>query len=340
MRIGIAVIGAGRAGLIHARNIATRIRDAELVAVCDPDAEAVGRIQAELGCPVGARDYREICGRQNIHAVVIATPTAFHREIACEAARGGKHIFLEKPMATCLEECRAIQAAVEAAGVKLQMGFMRRFDAGFRRAREVLDSGEMGRPTLIKSTGRGPSQPAEWMYDVSKSNGLLAEVNSHDWDSLRWLAGSDIRRVYAEAGNFKCRDVADRWPDYYDNVAVTLRFTNGTIGMLDGAMKCEYGYDARMEVLCEKGVLHIGSIIEPGLTAVTISNGARSDTVKSWRHLFREAYLTEMEHFVECIRDGKTPSVTGIDGMKSLEAVIAANRSIRTGQVVEIGGDA
>jgi predicted dehydrogenase len=132
------------------------------------------------------------------------------------------------------------------------------------------------------------------MYDASKSNGLLAEVNSHDRDSLRWLAGSEIGRVYAEAGNFKCRDVADRWPDYYDNVAVTLRFRNGALGMLDGAMKCEYGCDARMEVLCEKGVLHIGSIIEPGLTVVTIGNGARRDTVKSWRHLFREAYLAEM----------------------------------------------
>lgn len=336
----MAVIGAGRAGLIHARNIATRVRDAELVALCDADAEAVRRARAELGCSVGEADYREVCGRSDVHAVVIATPTGFHREVACEAAHCGKHVFLEKPMATSLEECREIQAAVEAAGVKLQMGFMRRFDAGFRRAKEVLDSGELGRPTLIKSTGRGPSQPAEWMYDVSRSHGVLAEVNSHDWDSLRWLAGSDIRRVYAEAGNFKCRDVVERWPDYYDHVAVTLRFTNGAIGMLDGAMKCEYGYDARMEVLCERGVLHIGSIAEPGLTVVTINNGARTDTVKSWRHLFREAYLAEMEHFVECIRDGKTPRVTGIDGMKSLEAVIAANRSIRTRQVVEIGGDA
>ncbi len=340
MKIGIAVIGSGRAGLIHARNIATRIRDAELVAVCDPNAKAARQAQAELGCPLGTGDHREVCGRKDVQAVVIAAPTGVHCEIACEVARHGKHIFLEKPMATCLAECREILAAVADAGVKLQMGFMRRFDAGFRRAHEILASGEMGRPTLIKSTGRGPSRPAEWMYDVSKSNGLLAEVNSHDWDSLRWLAGSDIRRVYAEAGNFKCRDIADRWPDYYDNVAVTLRFTNGAIGMLDGAMKCEYGYDARMEILCEKGVLHIGSIIEPGLTVVTIHNGARSDTVRSWRHLFREAYLTEMEHFVACIRDDKAPSVTGLDGMKSLEAVIAANRSIRTGHVVEIGGDA
>ncbi len=336
----MAVIGAGRAGSIHARNIATRIPGAELVAVCDPDVEAVERVLAEPGCPVGAGDYREVCGRNDVWAVVIAAPTGLHREIACEAARHGKHIFLEKPMATCLEECGAILSAVEKAGVMLQMGFRRRFDPAFRRAREMLDSGELGRPMVITSTGRGPSRPAEWMYDVSKSHGVLAEVNSHDWDSLRWLAGSDTRRVYAEAGNFKCRDVAERWPDYYDTVAVTIRFRNGAIGMLDGAMRCEYGYDARMEVLCEKGVLHIGSILEPGLTVVTIGNGARTDTVRSWRQLFREAYVAEMEYFVECIRSGTAPRVTGIDGMKSLEAAMAANRSIRTGRAVEIGGDA
>src|SRR5205823_2409697 len=134
----------------------------------------------------------------------VVTPTFLHCEIACAAATAGKHVFLEKPMAVTVRECRTILESAGKAGVVLQIGFMRRFDEGFVNAKQILDSGELGRVMIIKSTGRGPGGPGAWMYDLTKSNGIIAEVNSHDIDSVLWFTGLPIETVYAQAHNFKC----------------------------------------------------------------------------------------------------------------------------------------
>jgi len=333
---GFCVIGAGRAGLIHARNLANRIRSAALVALCDADAIHLQKAGEELGVSTLLSDYRAVMVRDDIDAVVIVTPTFLHCEIACLAAEHGKHVFLEKPMAVTAAECRRINAAVQQAGVKLQIGFMRRFNESFQRAKEAVASGEMGRVMLIKSTGRGPGGPGAWMYDLRKSNGIVAEVNSHDLDTLRWLTGQESVRVYAQGRNFKCPEAREAWPDFYDNVVAQFAFREETMGVLDGACPAHYGYDARVEVLCENGLLLIGAVEEPGFTKVTLDGQVTGQAVKSWRTLFKDAYLAEMEHFVECVREGKTPRVTGEDGQRAVEAVVAVNESIGTGQPAQI----
>ncbi len=334
MSFRICLIGAGRAGLIHAENVSRNIQGAELHAVCDADSMTLKRAADEYSAPLRFTDFKEACASPEIDAVIIVTPTHLHRRIACEAASQGKHIFLEKPMAITVDECLEINEAVENADVKLQIGFMRRFDRFFMRAKEILDSGELGRIMVIRSTGRGPGLPPPWIYDIAKSNGILAEVNSHDFDSVRWLAGSDIVRVYAEAGNFKCQDAAAEWPDFYDNAVVSLRFENGTIGTIDGTCPCGYGYDARVELLCEKGVLFIGNTAEKGLTEVRIDGKVEERAVRSWRDLFKSAYLDEMKHFISSVKENSTPRVTGMDGLKAVQAVVAANRSILSGTPV------
>jgi myo-inositol 2-dehydrogenase/D-chiro-inositol 1-dehydrogenase/scyllo-inositol 2-dehydrogenase (NAD+) len=281
-------------------------------------------------------DYRQAVGDANIDAVVIVTPTFLHRDIACAAAENGKHVFLEKPMAVTAAECVEINRAVEQAGVTLQIGFMRRFDEGFLDAKAVLDSGEMGRVMKIKSTGRGPGLPSPWMYDLAKSNGIIAEVNSHDMDSLRWFTSDEVLRVYAEAGNFKCDNARESHSDFYDNVVATMRFSKGTIGEVDGTCPCGYGYDARVEILCEKGLLLVGSTVQQGVTRINLEGQVVDRAVKSWRNLFKDAYLAEMEHFIECVREGKTPKVGGHDGLKAVEMVLAVNESLRTGMPIAI----
>lgn len=331
------LIGVGRAGLVHAGNIQRRVEGAQLTALCDPSTEALERAGAELGVDRRFTDHRKAVRDPDVDAVVIAVPVFLHSEIACEAAAQGKHILLEKPMALTVAECEGINEAADRAGVTLQLGFMRRFDVAFLEAKEALDSGKLGRVMLIKSTGRGPGLPPAWIYDMSKSNGMLAEVNSHDFDSVRWLVGSDIVRVYAEAANFKCEDVRERHPDFYDNAVVSLRFADGTLGLIDGACPADYGYDARVEVLCEKGALFIGSVDDRGLSRVTSDGRVVRRTVESWRTLFREAYVTEIEHFVACVLDGMAPRATGLDGLKAVEAVVAANLSLARGEPVTIG---
>jgi predicted dehydrogenase len=331
------LIGAGRAGQVHAKNLKTRIKQADLVALCDADRTTLEKVGQQWDVSALYTDFREAVRHPECDAVIIVTPTFLHRDIACAAAACGKHIFLEKPMAITVDQCREINAAVQRAGVLLQIGFMRRFDEGFVAAKEILDAGEMGRVMIIKSTGRGPGLPPPWIYDIAGSNGVLAEVNSHDFDSLRWLAASDPVRVYAEAANFKCPDVRAQWPRFYDNAVVTLRFANGTLGLLDGTCPAHYGYDARVEILCEHGVLMIGSVQAQGVTRVERNGAIVNRAVKSWRNLFQDAYVAELEHFIACVRAGQTPRVTGWDGLKAVEAVVAANQSIVEGRPIEIG---
>jgi len=325
------LVGTGRAGLVHGRNIVKRIPQAELVALCDSDGERLATVADELGVTTVCADYEEAVAGPNVDAVVIVTPTFLHRDVACFAAAHGKHVFLEKPMAITAAECEAIIRAADEAGVKLQLGFMRRFDQSFIGVKALLDTGEMGHVMLIKSTGRGPGLPPPWIFDLEKSNGVLAEVNSHDVDCVRWLVGSDVARVYAEAANFKCPEAEPDFPDFYDNIVVNLRFEDGTLGVIDGACPCHYGYDARVEILCEKGVLFIGSVEQQGVIKVTVEGEVAGETVKSWRNLFRDAYVAEMDHFVQCILRNEPPRVTGRDGLEAVATVVAANRSLKTG---------
>ena len=207
-------------------------------------------------------------------AVVIVTPTFNHRDIAVKCAKEKKHIFCEKPMAIRSQEAQEMIRAAEDNRVKLQIGFMRRFDPPFLHAREIIESGELGEVMVIKSVGRGPGLPPPWTYNVSESNGLLGEVNSHDFDSTRWFAGSEYKRIYAEAVNRKVLNLKDEYPDFYDNAVCTVRFENDVIGTIDGTCPADYGYDARTEIVLTKGLISIGrnseSTIIPAYLAINI----------------------------------------------------------------------
>jgi myo-inositol 2-dehydrogenase/D-chiro-inositol 1-dehydrogenase/scyllo-inositol 2-dehydrogenase (NAD+) len=330
------LIGTGRAGRVHALNLVRRIPSAQLIALCDANAGALQQAGEEFGVAARFLDYREAIAQPQVDAVVIVTPTFLHCPIACAAAAAGKHVFLEKPMAVTLAECQAILAAVAQTGVKLQLGFMRRFDEGFLQAQQLVASGDLGRLMKIKSTGRGPGLPPPWIYDLNQSNGIIAEVNSHDLDSLRWLGGSEVKSVYAQAANFKCPEAREPYPDFYDNILATFRLANGALGEVDGTCPCHYGYDARVEILCERGLLLVGTVAQQGLTRVSVDGQVVGRTVPSWRTLFKDAYLAEMEHFIECIQQDRPPRVTGLDGLRAVELVLAVNHSIQTGRPVEI----
>jgi len=341
--VRFCLIGAGRAGLVHAENVARRIPDACLAALCDANPEALNTAADRYGVEKRYADFSDVMADPDIDAVIIVTPTFLHCRIACAAAESGKHVFLEKPMAITVEECEAINQAVAKADVRLQLGFMRRFDKGFQRVKEVIASGELGAVMTVKSIGRGPGLPPPWIYDLKKSNGILAEVNSHDFDTVRWLAGDEAARVFAQAGNFKCADARDGFPDFYDNAIVSLKFARGALGTVDGTCPCHYGYDARVEALCERGLLQAGTVKDGSFfqaqvndVKVTGEGTVLGSTVKSWRNVFKDAYLDEMEHFIACVREGKTPAATGKDGLEAVRLVAAANKSILTGDPIAI----
>ncbi len=314
--------------MIHARNFARGIRGARLVALVDAHAPTLQAAQRELEIETGYPGYQEALADPRVDAVVVVTPTSLHRQIVLAAARAGKHVLCEKPMAMDVAECDEMIAGCRTAGVKLQIGFMRRYDQSFSSARQRVADGEIGDVVLVKSLTRGPSVPQEWMYDIGKSNGPLAEVNSHDIDAARWFVGSEITEVYAIGGNFRCPQAREKYPDFYDNVAMVCRFENGKQGFIDGAVSVGYGYDSRMEIVGTSGVMFVGRREQDFVVTCSTARGIVQPFVKSWRTLFVDAYEAEDLDFVDCIRQDRLPRVGGMDGRMAVAVVNAGNRSI------------
>lgn len=329
--VRVCLVGAGRAGMVHGVNLARHVPGARVVAVVDEREEARRRAAAELGASADFPTLRDALQAAEFDAVVIATPTYTHRDLAVEAARAGKHIFCEKPMAIDAEQALAMIEAARSADVVLQIGFMRRFDEDFVRARALIEAGEIGEPLFIRSTTRGPGLPPPWAWDTAKSNGMLAEVNSHDFDCVRWLAGSEYERVFARVRARKAEEPRRLHPDFYDVAVVTVELADGTLGAIDGACPSDYGYDARVEVLGSRGLLTVGQVPDGTVVQVTQDGRVTRQAFRSWRDRFRTGYLGEVREFVECVRTGRAPRVTGVDGLRALEAVLAAVKSIASG---------
>jgi len=334
--VGIAVIGGGRAGRVHARNFRYHIPDAALAAIVDTDPHTAAEAAQELELERAWTDVDAVLEDPAVDGVVITTPTFTHEELAVKAARAGKHILCEKPMALTLAAADRMIAAAREAGVHLQMAFMRRFSPEFRAARQQIHEGTIGELMQVRSLTRGPGLPPPWAWDESLSLGMVAEVNSHDFDAVRWLTGREFTRIYAEAACLKARHVLNEQPAFYDNIIVTARLEGGVLVTIDGSCPVEYGYDARMEILGTRGVLFVGDVRSMATGVVTREQGLVQPNFSSWRDRFREGYLAEDRHFVDCILGRATPEVTGEDGRRALEAALAAIQSLRTGRPVDL----
>jgi len=322
------MVGAGRVGKNHSQSIVRHVPGGQIVALVDPVTEVLESTGKEYGIEARFTSLEEAIDKVEFEGVVITTPTFTHKDLALLAASHGKHVFLEKPMALNLEECDAIIEGTRQAGVLLQLGFMRRFDPEFAAAEKRLLAGEIGQPMMIKSLTHGPGLPPAWARDLRTSNGMLAEVNSHCWDTTRWLMGSNYQRVYVETANFKGAANQVDTPNFYDNVLVNIKFENGGLGSISGVCPCGYGYDARVEIVGEKGILQIGEL--QGQAVVVCTNrdqGLITPIYRTWPERFQWGYIYEMEHFVSCIQTGAQPRVGGEDGRWAVAGVLAGTRS-------------
>jgi myo-inositol 2-dehydrogenase/D-chiro-inositol 1-dehydrogenase/scyllo-inositol 2-dehydrogenase (NAD+) len=322
------MIGAGRVGKNHSRAITRHVAGASIVAIIDQMAQVREETAAEFGIEKQFDSLEAALERVEFDAVVITTPTPTHLPIAALAADHKKHVFLEKPMALNLEECDAISEVVQRNGVLLQLGFMRRFDPEFEVAAQRIEAGEIGQPMMVKSNTHGPGLPPPWARDLRSSNGMLAEVNSHDWDTTRWLMGSNYQRVYTEVANFKGAANNVDVPHFYDNVLVNLKFENGGLGLISGICPCGYGYDARVEIVGEKGIMQIGEL--KGQAVVVCTNrdqGLITPIFRTWPERFEWGYINELAHFVSCIQTGTTPRAGAAEGRWAVAGVLAGTKS-------------
>jgi predicted dehydrogenase len=326
--IRVCLVGAGRAGKVHANSLFNHTPDAKVVGVVDASPEALQDTGDQFGIVARFDTLEAALDDLEFEAVVITTPTFTHKSLAVMAAVAGKHVFLEKPMALTIAECDAIMAAAQRSGVLLQIGFMRRFAPEFVAAFERIQAGEIGRPMIIKSLSHGPGLPPPWALDLKKSNGMLAEVNSHDWDCVRWLMSSDPQRVYAEVANFKGAARGVEAADFYDNALVNIRFENGGLGSISGVCPCDYGYDGRVEIVGERGIMQIGDMQGQSVVVCTDrQQGLVTPIFRTWSERFAWGYIREMGHFIHCIQNDTPPRVGGEDGRWAVAGALAGTRS-------------
>ena len=331
-QINFGLIGCGRIGRIHAESLATRIPTARLVAVADVAASAARELAARLHVEKISTDYRELLANSTIDAVVICSSTDTHSRIIQEAAAAGKHIFCEKPIDYDLSRIHGALSAVDKAGVKLQIGFNRRFDPSFAKVRELVAAGAIGRPHVIRITSRDPSPPP--LDYIKVSGGIFLDMTIHDFDMVRFLSGSDAEEIHAMGDALV--DPAIREAGDVDTAIVTLRLKSGALATIDNSRKAVYGYDQRVEVFGSKGVVSAGNRTPDAHVLMDQSGVHEAKPLHFFLERYAEAYVLELQAFVEALLKDETPPVTGVDGLQPVVMGLAATRSLREGRLVKL----
>lgn len=329
-RVRVGVIGAGPMGRHHCRTLA-RMADVQLVAVADLRTEAAREAAIDATGAV-ATDDLSLLADPTIDAVVITTPNDAHAALIGEAARAGKHVFCEKPLARDLASADEALAAIASSGVKLQLGFQRRFDPAYRRAHAMIADGDLGGVELVMSTTRDPAPPSvEYMRH---SGGLFTDTLIHDIDSVRYLTGQEIVAVCSAAAALFLPP-GGRDEGLVDTAITTLRLDSGALAVVTNSLRAVYGYEVGTEVLGERGKV---SVSQEELTRLRRfdESGVRTDHVVSVLDRFRDAFVEEIASFVRCLRDGSELSPSGADGRAALAVALAAKRSHEEGRWVAI----
>jgi myo-inositol 2-dehydrogenase/D-chiro-inositol 1-dehydrogenase len=308
--ISIGVIGAGRIGRLHAENLVYRVPEARVLAVSDVRREAAESCAAALGIPAAHEDPRAVLEDKRIDAVLICSSTDTHSPLIEAAAAAGKHIFCEKPVDFDLGRIDAALAGVKKAGVKLQIGFNRRFDHNFRRVRDAVAEGKIGKLYSLRITSRDPAPPP--IDYVKVSGGMFLDMTIHDFDMARFLTGSEVDEVYTLAGVMVDPEIG-RAGDV-DTALVTLKFKNGVIGCIENCRKAVYGYDQRVEILGSDGMIATEND-RPNTARLATAKAVTEDLpLHFFLERYTESYVAEMKSFVECVAKDREPPVTGLDG--------------------------
>lgn len=322
-QVNVGVIGAGRIGRVHAGNLAHLIPNARLVAVADVIEAAAQKLAADFGIANVYKDPRAIFDHKEIDAVIICSSTDTHAQMMEDAAAAKKHIFCEKPIALDLARIDRALAAVSQAGVKLQIGFNRRFDPSLKHVHDVVASGKIGTPHILRITSRDPAPPP--MAYVKVSGGIFLDMTIHDFDMARYQIGSEVEEVYA-AGNVLIDPEIGKAGDI-DTAVITLKFANGALGVIDNSRQAVFGYDQRVEVLCSNGMASAGNKFPDTFTLSDATSISTSLPLNFFMERYTESFIAEMQAFVGSIIENKTPLVTGIDGRIPVVMGYAAKKS-------------
>jgi len=323
-KLGIGVLGVGEMGKRHAENLRRLVPEARLIAVADVAAARARQVAEELEIEHSFPSLEEMAQQKDIDAILIATPDKFHAQAIRYAARAGKDILCEKPIATTLDDAEAALREVERAKVRLQIGFMRRYDPAYASAMKRVEAGDIGTPVIFKSVGRDKDEPPLAAYQ-SNVNGMLFYNNTiHDFDLARWLMRDEVSEVHAYTTTTIRPEVA-QFGDVVASV-VNLKYLHGAIGNVESYVQALYAYDVRTEVIGSKGSIFVGRLQKTPATFLT-THGSNEILADHFLTRFADAYLAEVQDFVHMILTDQQPRVTGEDGLRALRIAVAAENS-------------
>jgi len=335
-RVRIGIVGLGRLGMRHAENIAVRTAGAELAAVCALEPDRVRQAQEQWGVTNGYGKFQDMLSDASLDAVFIASSSGEHCHQIKEALEAGFHVFSEKPLGVSLEECLEAEAAVTGhPGKVFMLGFMRRYDASYARARALIQDGYIGRPILYRGYSVDPESAIEGAIRFAPtSGGQFIDMAVHDIDLARWMLGGEATTVFAAGGCYAHPEFG-KYGDG-DNLAALLKFDNDAMAFLLAGRTAPHGYAVETEIIGTRASLRIASVPQKDMVELLDDRGAVRECSQNFLERFGAAYLAETQEFVDCIREGRMPTVTVHDGVMATKVAFAATQSFRRDELVRL----
>ncbi len=329
------IIGAGRIGKLHANNIMSRIKNADVVAITDVVPGVAEEFAKEAGISTYGTDYKElILNNPEIDAVMICSSTNTHSIISVEAARAGKHIFCEKPIDYDLDKIREVMKEVEKAGIKYQVGFNRRFDKNFAKIKKSVVDGLVGKQEIIKITSRDPAPPP--IEYIKVSGGILLDMSIHDFDMVRYISGSEVEEVSVFGASLVDEKIGEAGD--VDTCIINMKLANGALAVIDNSRRAVYGYDQRVEAFGSLGQICANNETATNTVLSTEQGVVSEKPLYFFLERYNDAFIREVEDFVAvCLQDADVP-VGAVDGLRSVLVALAATESLKLGgKPVKVG---
>lgn len=323
------LVGVGRMGQVHAANIMAHPK-ARLRWVVDLNVDAARELAERSGARFSG-NLGDALADPELDVVLVASSTATHVDCVRAAARAGKAIFCEKPLAVDSGRYEEAAREVEEAGVPLFVAFNRRFDPSFRRVKAELATGSIGKLELLTISSRDPAPPPEDY--LPESGGLFRDMMIHDLDMASWLVGDPIREVYTAASALVSPQIARS--GHVDTAVVTLKTAGGILCQITNSRRATYGYDQRLEAFGSEGMLQVDNPRPDWVVRWDQNGGHLPRLLDFFMDRYREAYEAELDHFIRAILDPKQPLLVGLaDGRKALRLADAVSASLERGEPI------
>ena len=335
-KVKVGAIGLGRLGYQHAENLAFKIPNAELIALCDMNEEKLNEVAKNWNVPYAYTKFEDMIANKELDAILITSPSHLHTVQIASALEAGLHVFSEKPLGTTVEECKIAEEAVEKYPDKVFMlGFMRRYDPSYAYAKEKIKNGEIGKPILFRGYSQDPESCIEGAIKYAgHSGGQFIDMAVHDIDLARWFLESEPKSIFAIGGCYAHPEFG-QYKDG-DNVSATMQFENDAMAFLFAGRTAPHGYNVETEIIGTKGILRIASVPQKNLVEILDEHGVRKECSQDFLERFDQAYIAEVNEFIDCIVTGRKPEVTVYDGTKTTEIAYLCKKSFETNELIRL----